>query len=373
MKNAILMLESGKTFYGNSFGADGETAGEVVFNTGMTGYQEILTDPSYCGQIVTMTSVHIGNYGTNQEDIESRKPFVEGFIVRENSNIVSNWRSTKTLSQYLKDNKIVAIEGIDTRALTKHLREKGAMKGIISTTEFNVKNLKRKLSSVPGLVGVDLVKRVTCGSIHKSIFHKEQPGLIKIVAIDSGIKYNIERCLSERKFDVTVVPASTPYKEIMNLKPEGIFLSNGPGDPEAVTYLVDTVKQLITAKIPVFGICLGHQMLGLALGGKTYKLKFGHHGINHPVKNLKTGKIEITSQNHGFCVKMLRIHEHQWVLDGNADVEITHMNLNDMTCEGLRHKQLPVFSVQYHPEAAPGPFDSRYLFDDFVKLIKEKK
>jgi len=373
MKKAILMLESGKVYSGFSFGADGEKCGEVVFNTGMVGYQEILTDPSYCGQIVTMTYVHIGNYGINNEDIESFKPFVEGFAVREVSKIVSNWRSKITLQDYLIQNKIVAIEGIDTRSLTKHIREKGAMKGIISTIDFDEKSLIKKIKAFPDIVGRDLVKHVTHNYIMSSpVKIKETPQVpkFKVVVIDCGVKYNILRCLIERSCELTIVPADTNAEKILEFNPDGVVLSNGPGDPQPLTYVIKTVEKLLYKKIPIFGICLGHQILGLACGGKIYKLKFGHHGINHPVKDLSTGKIEITSQNHGFCVKMIEKQPGKWLMDGNEDIEITHINLNDITCEGMKHKKLPVFSLQYHPESAPGPYDSRYLFDVFIKSMK---
>lgn len=361
---AILALEDGTIFEGKSFGALGEKSGEVVFNTSMTGYQEILTDPSYKGQIVTMTYPLIGNYGTNEDDIESRKIFLEGFVVHEYSKIFSNWRCKKSLDKYLKENKIIGIEGVDTRVLTRHIRTVGAIKAVISTKDLNPKNLVKKANQSKGLVGQDMVKEVTI----KKKYNWNKKGKYKVLAIDCGIKYNILRKLEEYNCITTVVPAKTDAKTILKLFPDGIFLSNGPGDPEGVPYIYSTVEKLI-GKIPIFGICLGHQMLGLALGGKTYKLKFGHHGVNHPVMDLKTGKISITVQNHGFCVKMKQKTKNKYEFDGNKDVEITHLNLNDKTCEGLRHKKLPIFSVQFHPEAAAGPHDAQYLFNDFIKLM----
>ncbi|MFH1684573.1 MAG: glutamine-hydrolyzing carbamoyl-phosphate synthase small subunit [Candidatus Margulisiibacteriota bacterium] len=354
---AILALEDGTIFEGTAFGATGERVGEVVFNTSMTGYQEILTDPSYKGQIVTMTYPLIGNYGINTEDFESAKPHLSGFVVREASRIVSNWRASMSLDDFLKKHKIIGIEGIDTRALTLHIRSAGAMKGIISTKDLDPQSLVRKAKESPGLVGIDLVKEVSC----KKVYEWNEKGKYKVVLLDCGAKHNIMRDLAERDCQVTVVPAKTSAKKILSLKPDGVMLSNGPGDPAAVTYVIETVKKLI-GKVPMFGICLGHQMLGLALGGKTYKLKFGHRGANQPVMDLRTRKVEITSQNHGFCVDLDS-------LNGKA-IELTHLNLNDRTSEGLRHKKHPVFSVQYHPEASAGPHDSKYLFDEFIKDLK---
>jgi len=363
---AIIALEDGTIFEGTSFGASGERAGEIVFNTSMTGYQEIMTDPSYKGQIVTMTYPLIGNYGINKEDVESSGPKVEGFIVKERSKTVSNWRSEISLGQYLKENNIIGIEGVDTRSLTLHIRTKGAMKGVISTIDLNPKSLIKKAKESPGLIGRDLVKEVTCKKSYNAKTIHVSPSTLcsktyfKVVAMDFGIKYNILRCLMDAGCDVTVVPADTKAKDILSQNPDGIFLSNGPGDPAAVTYAVEEIRKLLGKK-PIFGICLGHQLLGLAFGGKTFKLKFGHRGANHPVKDLKTEKIEITSQNHGFCVDINSLNKNE--------IELTHINLNDNTLEGMTHKQMPVFSVQYHPEASPGPHDSRYLFKRFTDLM----
>jgi len=364
-----LLLEDGTVFEGASFGAKGQKCGEVVFNTSMTGYQEILTDPSYHEQIITMTYPLIGNYGTNKEDTESKKIFVAGFIVKENCDYPSNWRNGQSLSDYLKANNIVGLEGIDTRALVKHIRIRGAMRGIISSTELNVKALKKKLGQYPGLVGRDIVKNVTSKkpySWDKGVIDVLEDRQLrpkkkyKVVAFDYGIKQNILRLLRSHGCEVHVVPAKTSAKDVLAKEPDGVFLSNGPGDPAPVTYAIDTIRELL-GKVPIFGICLGHQILALALGAKTYKLKFGHRGANHPVKNLKTGKIEITSQNHGFCVDMDSL--------ADKDIELTHLNLNDNTNEGILCRKLKAFSVQYHPEASPGPHDSNYLFDDFIELM----
>jgi len=357
---AILALEDGTIFEGSGFGAKGESFGEVVFNTSMAGYQEILTDPSYKGQIVTMTYPLIGNYGTNTEDVESSRPFVEGFVVREYSTIASNWRSEKSLDDYLKQYKIIGIEGIDTRALTRHIRIEGAMKAVISTEDLNPERLIEKAKSSPSLVGRDLVKDVTS----QKTYRWNENGKYNVVVIDTGVKHNILRLLAERDCRVTVVPASTDAEQILKLQPNGIMLANGPGDPVAVPYVVETVKKLL-GKVPMFGICLGQQMLGLAMGGRTFKLKFGHHGGNHPVKDLKTGKVHITVQNHGFCVDIDSLNKE--------DIEITHINLNDQTLEGIRHKKLPIFSVQFHPEACPGPHDARYMFDNFVEMMEQQR
>lgn len=359
---AILALEDGIVFKGSSFGSSGETLGEVVFNTSMAGYQEIITDPSYKGQIVMMTYPLIGNYGINKEDAESRRPFLEGFVVKEYSKIASNWRKEQGLGEYLKENNILAIEGIDTRALTLHIREKGSMKAVLSTQDFDENSLVNKARMSRGLVGLDLVKEVSVPK--RYVYTQIKDAKFKVVVLDCGVKYNILRELLRYKCNVIVLPAQASAKEILAARPDGVLLSNGPGDPAAVDYVVKTVASLI-GRVPIFGICLGHQMLALALGGTTYKLKFGHHGANHPVKDLKTGKVYITSQNHGFCVDIDSLSK--------KDIQLTHVNLNDGTLEGLRHKKLPIFSVQFHPEAAPGPHDAEYLFAEFVKLMKNKK
>ena len=356
---AMLALEDGQIFKGESFGTAGERFGEVVFNTSMTGYQEILTDPSYKGQIVAMTYPLIGNYGVNEEDVESCRPFVEGFVVKEYSKIFSNWRAKKSLGDYLKANGIIGIEGVDTRSLTLHIRQAGAMKAVISTADTNEQGLIQKAKDSPGLLGIDLVKEVTCSKKYEW----NDSGKYKVVVLDCGIKFNSLRKLAKKNCRVIVVPAAATAKEILELKPDGVLLSNGPGDPAALPYIVKTVQELI-GKVPIFGICLGHQMIGQALGGKTYKLKFGHHGGNQPVKDLKTGKVAISVQNHGFCVDIDTLNK--------KDVELTHINLNDETMEGMRHKKLPVFSVQFHPEASPGPHDAEYLFDKFVEMMKRR-
>ena len=359
---ALLVLEDGTVFRGKSFGACGESYGEVVFNTSMAGYQEIITDPSYKGQIVVMTYPLIGNYGINKEDVESRNLFLEGFVVKEYSKIFSNWRSKLSLGDYLKKNNILGIEGVDTRALTLHIRQAGAMKAVLSTKVLDEKKLIQKAKNSPGLVSVDLVKEVTCSK--KYIWHGFKNSRYKVVVLDCGVKYNILRKLAENKCRAIVVPANTEVGEILKIKPDGVLLSNGPGDPAAVKYVIDTTRKLI-GKVPIFGICLGQQILGLALGGKTYKLKFGHHGANHPVKDLRTGKVSITVQNHGFCVDINSLSK--------KEIEITHVNLNDQTLEGIRHKKLPIFSVQFHPEASAGPHDAKYLFSEFVDLMKKYK
>ncbi len=325
----------------------------------MTGYQEILTDPSYKGQIVTMTYPLIGNYGVNEEDVESRKPFVEGFVVKEYSKIFSNWRSKRSLGDYLKTNGIIGIEGIDTRTLTLHIRQAGAMKAVLSTTDTNAEGLIRKAKESPGLLGIDLVKEVSCAKKYEW----NDSGKYKVVVLDCGVKLNSLRELARKNCRVIVVPASATAKEILELKPDGILLSNGPGDPAALPYIVKTVRELI-GRVPIFGICLGHQMLGQAFGGKTYKLKFGHHGGNHPVKDLSTGRIAITSQNHGFNVDTESL--------GGSTKE-THVNLYDGTAEGLENRDMRFFSVQYHPEASPGPHESGYLFARFADLMDGKR
>ncbi len=374
-KRAILALEDGTLFWGYSFTGDFETTGEVVFNTSITGYQEILTDPSYCDQIVTMTYPLIGNYGINDEDIESDRIQVKGFIVREYQDYPSNWRSRKTLSEYLKENGIPGIEGIDTRALTRHIRLQGAMKGAISTLDLNEESMVEKARRSPSMIGRDLVKKVCIrgpkrwskgrmwdieGGLNGSSWKGNKKW--KVVAIDYGVKYNILRLLESRGTEILVLPPDVSASLILDLKPDGLFLSNGPGDPAAVSYAIETIREVI-GRIPIFGICLGHQLLGLALGGRTFKLKFGHRGANQPVMDLKTGKVEITSQNHGFCVDMESIKDE--------DVVLSHINLNDRTLEGLMHRRLPLFSVQYHPEASPGPHDATYLFDRFIEMMDQ--
>jgi carbamoyl-phosphate synthase small subunit len=367
---ALLALADGAIFEGTSFGASGEAGGEVVFNTSMTGYQEILTDPSYCGQLVAMTYPEIGNVGVNLEDVESKRPFVEGFIVKEYWDRPSNWRAQRTLAQYLKDNGIPGIQGIDTRALVRHIRTHGAQEAVISTTDLDPDSLGAKAKARPGLIGRDLVKEVTCREPYEwaestwSLDHGYQkPGTRDqepfVVAYDFGIKRNILRNLVRVGCRVRVVPATTPAQEALALNPDGIFLSNGPGDPDVGPY-AGIVGDLFGKK-PIFGICLGHQLMGLALGGRTYKLKFGHRGGNQPVMDLTTRKVEITCQNHGFAVDADS-------LQGRA--ALTHVNLNDQTVEGLAHADLPMFSVQYHPESSPGPHDANYLFQRFVKLME---
>ena len=355
---AILLLEDGRVFNGFSFGHIGETTGEVCFNTGMSGYQEILTDPSYCKQIVTMTSPHIGNYGINSEDIESNNIQVSGFVIKEETEIPSNWRSELSVGNYLDDQKIVGIQNVDTRALTRHIRDNGAMNGIISSIDVDTKSLKSKLNQIPSMVGLDLAKVVTTKKNYK--WSKDSKPY-KVAAIDYGIKFNILRLLDKHDCEVTVFPADISADEIIKFDPDGVFLSNGPGDPSAVTYGIKMVKSLLGKK-PIFGICLGHQILALALGAKTFKLKFGHRGINHPVRNNETGIIEITSQNHGFAVDLDSLPDN---------VESTHINLNDNTSEGIKCKDIPAFSVQYHPESSPGPHDSRYLFKQFIDMMKK--
>ena len=386
---AILALADGTVFEGEQFGATGETVGEVVFNTSMTGYQEVLTDPSYKGQIVTMTYPLIGNYGCNEADVESIGPQVEGFVVREYSAYHSNWRSKWSLDTYLSEHSIIGIQGIDTRALTRRLRVHGVMNGCLSTEDLDPKSLIAKAKAWHGLVGWDLVQRVTCpnpyawrNSRQPSAISHQQEGVVrvendvdgdtpkaesrkpraenyKVIALDFGIKYNILRQLTEHGCEVQVVPAKTTAEEILAAAPDGVFLSNGPGDPMPVGYAIETIRGLMDKK-PLFGICLGHQLLGLALGGKTFKLKFGHRGANQPVKHLETDKVEITSQNHGFCVDIDSLPN---------SVDITHINLNDDTLEGIQHREYPIFSVQYHPEASPGPHDASYLFSRFTEMM----
>ncbi len=366
---AILALADGRVFTGRALGATGEVTGEVVFNTSMTGYQEILTDPSYAGEIVTMTYPQIGNYGINLEDVESARPHLRGFVVKEASNIPSNWRCEIPLGEYLREHNIVGIQGIDTRALVRHIRDKGAQTGIISTEDLDPQSLVEKARKAPSIVGQDLVKTVSCDApyhweegawdIESGYAKPEGIARYKVVAYDFGIKRNILRNLVARGCDVTVVPATTPASEVLALNPDGVFLSNGPGDPEPIEYAQQTIRELL-GKVPLFGICLGHQLLSLALGGKTYKLKFGHRGGNQPVRREDGRQVEITSQNHGFAVAADSLPE---------EVVLTHINLNDNTVEGLEHSKVPAFSVQYHPEASPGPHDARYLFERFTALM----
>ena len=375
-RSAWLVLEDGTAFRGRAIGADGEAFGEVVFNTSITGYQEVLTDPSYRGQLVCMTYPHIGNYGVNDEDIESRRPWVEGFIIRELSPIASNHRAQESLESYFKRHQLVAIDTIDTRALTLKLRQQGSMKGGISTTEQDPGALLKRVRSSPDIVGVDLVKEVTCQEPYEWPLESDKRPLDPargrqatsdktkrhVVVMDFGVKYNILRQLNALGCRITVVPASTASAEVLARKPDGVVLSNGPGDPAAVTYAIETIRGLL-GQVPLLGICLGHQLLGLAYGGETFKLKFGHHGGNHPVQDLSTTKVDITTQNHNFAVRVESIPDRK--------VEVTHKNLNDGTVEGMRHKALPVLSLQYHPEASPGPHDARYFFQRFLDLLDE--
>jgi carbamoyl-phosphate synthase small subunit len=367
---AKLALEDGTVYTGRAFGASGETFGEVVFNTSMTGYQETLTDPSYKGQIVTMTYPLIGNYGVNADDRESGKPQVEGFVVRELTKAPSNFRSEGALDAYLAEHKVIGIEGIDTRALVRRIRVQGAMTGVLSTTDPDDRSLVNKARTRPNIVGRDLVQEVVP---HQSFTWQEgftnpfttyipkRPPTHHVVALDFGMKRHILRCLTQVGCKVTVVPGTARAEAVLAHKPDGIFLSNGPGDPEPLGYAIDTIRTLAGANKPMFGICLGHQLLGLALGGRTFKLKFGHRGANQPVIDERTGKVEITTQNHGFAVHLDSLPK---------DLEPTHFNLNDHTLEGMRHRRKPIFSVQYHPEASAGPHDSSYLFEEFRKLME---
>ncbi len=357
---AVLVLEDGRVFKGKHFGADNEEAfGEVVFNTSLSGYQEILTDPSYKGQMITMTYPLIGNYGVNSEDVESTKPHADGFIIKELCNYPSNFRSEASLDEYLKTHNVMGITDVDTRAITRHVRIEGAMKGGIFTNTDNIKDLVDKVKAYPSLVGKDLVKEVTCAS--KEVW--SDSGDIKVVVIDCGVKDSILKCLEERGCAVTRVPANTTAEDILAMNPHGLMLSNGPGDPEGAPYVFNTAKELL-GKLPIFGICLGHQMLGLALGGETYKLKFGHHGGNQPVMDMETRKVSITAQNHCFCVDIDSVKD--------KGIEISHLNLNDDTVEGMENKDLKFFSIQFHPEAGPGPNDAKYLFDKFIDNIKKE-
>ena len=373
MNAAVLALEDGTVFEGSSFGAPVERTGEVVFNTAITGYQEVFTDPSYSGQIVVLTNPQIGNYGANESDNEAARPYIEGLVVREFSPLASNWRADETARQFLTENQVPVVAGIDTRALVRHLRSRGVMRGVLSAKRTAVKELVECARNSPSMAGLDLATRVSTAQRYdwtggvdpcspSDLENDGAPARFHVVAYDFGIKRNILRRLVHAGCRVTVVPAGTTGEDVLALKPSGVFLSNGPGDPEPLEYQAAQMRKLI-GRVPIFGICLGHQILGLALGGKTYKLKFGHRGANHPVLNKITGKVEITSHNHGFAVDPDSLNLNQ--------LEITHTNLNDDTLEGFRHREHPLFCVQYHPEAAPGPHDSRYLFDDFVSLMEQ--
>ncbi|OQX87126.1 MAG: carbamoyl phosphate synthase small subunit [Candidatus Omnitrophica bacterium 4484_70.2] len=376
MTKALLLLEDGFLLEGESLGREGETIGEVVFNTSMTGYQEILTDPSYKGQIVCMTYPLIGNYGVNKEDVESCKIWAEGFIIKEESNIFSNWRATQSLDEYLKEEGVVGIKNVDTRALVRHIRIKGSMKGIISSIDYNPESLRKKLDSFPSIVGQDLVQYVSCKEFYEyrdEYFSRDKEWFrpYKIVVVDCGVKQSILRNLKRFFEKVIVVPATFSYKEILEFSPDAILFSNGPGDPQPLSYLIENCKIFIeqikskNLKIALFGICLGHQIIGLSLGGRAQKLKFGHHGGNHPVKDLLTGKIYITSQNHNFIIPPQSIPDNRLLQ--------THVNLYDNTPEGSRLKDLPIFSVQFHPEAGPGPYEGEYIFREFIKITQEVK
>jgi carbamoyl-phosphate synthase small subunit len=378
---AMLALEDGAVFEGRAFGRPGEALGEVVFNTALCGYQEVLTDPSYAGQIVTMTCPHVGNTGVNAEDLESARPQVAAFVVRELSGVVSSWRATGSLDAWLDEHGIGGISEIDTRALTRHLRTHGAQRGVVSSATLDPAELVARARASRSMLGLDLAREVTCREIWR--FEEPEAGrgfgarLVahgepredrrperrwRVAAYDFGLKRNILRLLHASGCDVTVVPAHTSAADVLALRPDGVFLSNGPGDPEPVTYAVEAARRLMDARMPLFGICLGHQILGLACGGRTYKLKFGHRGANHPVKDLRTGRVEVTSQNHGFALEAALVER--------PELELTHVNLNDGTVEGFRHRELPLVSVQYHPEASPGPHDSHYLFEEFIRLME---
>jgi len=373
-QKAILLLEDGTVFRGYAFAGHGRALGEVVFNTSMTGYQEVLTDPSYKGQIVAMTYPLTGTYGINDEDLESAAIHVEAFIVKEYQDFASNWRSTKTLADFLNEHKKIGIEGIDTRALTRHIRVVGAMRGIIATDSDEISKLMEEVLAFPGLNDIDLVQYVTCQEPYRwqrgpqpaampLAWSPDHPGL-RVAALDCGIKFNIMRMLERAGCQIMVFPSHTPADQILATEPDGVFLSNGPGDPAALHQVIETVRGVL-GKRPVFGICLGHQVMGLALGGRTFKLKFGHRGANQPVKDLTTDKVEITSQNHGYCVDIDSL--------SHASVRLTHLNLNDNTLEGMEHLEIPAFSVQYHPEASPGPHDASYLFERFIELMKKNR
>jgi carbamoyl-phosphate synthase small subunit len=375
LEQAVLALEDGTVFEGTSFGAPVQRTGEVVFNTAITGYQEIFTDPSYCGQIVVLTNPQIGNYGANNPDCEAAKPYIEGLVVREISPVVSNWRADDSAEHFLAKHHIPVIAEIDTRRLVRRLRDGGAMRGIIAVGEHDPAALVAAARSAPAMTGQNLVSRVSTPDRYSwtegvppvsasDTVGSAEPPQFHVVAYDYGIKRNILRHLVQIGSRVTVVPADTSAEDVLALKPDGVFLSNGPGDPEPLERQSKEIRKMV-GKAPIFGICLGHQILGLALGGTTYKLKFGHHGANHPVLNHRTGKVEITSQNHGFCVDPDTLRD--------SEIEVTHVNLNDQTLEGFRHRSEPVFCVQYHPEAAPGPHDSHYLFHDFAAVMKENK
>jgi carbamoyl-phosphate synthase small subunit len=381
-RTAILALEDGRVFNGRAAGAKTRRGGEIVFNTSLTGYQEVFTDPSYAGQMVCLTYPHIGNVGANPEDEEASRPFIEGLIVREFSAIASNWRSGESAQAYLERHKIPVIWDLDTRALVRHLRIRGAMRAVLATDGSDAEKLITEARALPAMAGQELASRVTSskpysweqGSIELALSpwreeisdaaHATDERRWRVVAYDFGIKQNILRLLVDHNCDVTVVPAQTSAEDVLGLKPDGVFLSNGPGDPEPIGYAIENIRKLF-GRVPVFGICLGHQLCGLALGGRTYKLKFGHHGSNHPVKNLLTDRVEITAQNHGFVVDPDSLP--------SSEVELTHMNLNDQTNEGMRHRTLPLFSVQYHPEASPGPHDSHYLFRQFTEMMADTR
>jgi carbamoyl-phosphate synthase small subunit len=376
----VLAFEDGRIFNGRAAGACTRRGGEVVFNTSLTGYQEVFSDPSYSGQIVCLTYPHIGNVGTNLDDQESQRPFIEALIVREFSPLASNWRSTETAQQYLERHRIPVIWDLDTRAVVRHIRCVGALRGIVCTDATPAEQLVKEARALPTMAGLELASRVSCekpyhwekGSIltvpqwdeTSQATGKKEANRFRVVAYDFGIKQNILRLLVDSQCDVQIVPARTPAEDVLAMKPDGVFLSNGPGDPEPITYGVENIRRLL-GRVPIFGICLGHQLCGLALGGRTYKLKFGHHGSNHPVKDMHTGHVEITAQNHGFAVDPESLPA--------SEVEITHVNLNDYTNEGMRHRSLPLFSVQYHPEASPGPHDSHYLFRRFIEMMDENR